>query len=167
MEEVIKKYDALYEEMASSRDPARMVAFGDAEKWIFHQLAHKHPEVAQKWVDRLEASKWYNYLSEEEAKHILASFMEKHGNVEEQRYEWEYETLKQAVISIGGTVSEPPYYNCYALWVTMNMLYSDHSETVSAFIQPMNRIKFFYKMAEDKLKDVDRPHFVREYFLKE
>ena len=167
MKEIIEKYDALYEEMASSRDPARMMAFGNAEKWIFHQLAQKHPEVAEKWVNRLEASKWYNYLSEEEAKHILASFMEKHGNVEEQRYEWEYETLKQAVINAGGQMSEEPYYNCYALWVVMNMLYSDHAETINAFLQPMVKVKFYYRMAVDKLKDVDRPHFVREYFLKE
>ena len=32
MEEVIKKYDALYEEMASSRDPARMVAYSAQQR---------------------------------------------------------------------------------------------------------------------------------------
>lgn len=168
MEDLVKKYDALFDEMVSSKDPARMMAFGDAEKWVFYQLSQKHPEVAEKWLSRLEASKWYNYLSEEEAEHVVESLMEKHGNVEEQRYEWSYDVFKQAVQSMGGQVTEPPYYNGYALWATMNMLYSDHNETVSAFIQPMSRVKFYYKMAVDKLKDPDRPHFVRFYFhLKE
>lgn len=164
MNELIKKYDELYDSMATSKNPLRMMAFGDAEKWVFHQLAEEHPELAEEWLNRLEASKWNNYLTEDEAEEIVDSLMEKRGEEYVQRYEWDYPALKNAVESLGGKVSEEPYYNCWALWATMNMLYSDHKETVDAFIQPPQRVRFYYRLALDKLKDFDRPKFVREYF---
>lgn len=161
MEDLIKKYDELYHDMATAKDPHKMMAFGEAEKWIFYMLAEKHPEMAEKWLTKLEAAKWNNYLSKEEAEEIVGSLVNKQG---EKRYEWEYETFKQAVESLGGKVYEAPFYNCYALWATANMLVSDHSETVNAYVQPPVRVRFYYQMAVDKLKDVDRPHFVRPYF---
>lgn len=164
MKDLIEMYDELYDEMVASNNPLRMMAFGDAEKWMFHQLAPKHPEMAEEWLRRLEASKWNNYLSEEEAEHIVYSLEEKHGDKSEQRYEWDYDTLKRAVDSSGSRMFEAPYFNCWALWATINMLYSDHHETVSAFVSPQSQFRFYYRLAMDKLKDVDRPHFVREYF---
>lgn len=165
MEELIKKYDALYEEMAASKNPMRMMAFGDAEKWMFYSLVEKHPDLAEMWLKKLEASKWHNYLTEEEAEEVVESLMEKRGEEYVQRYEWDYPTFKNAVESLGGKLHEEPYYNCWALWATANMLYSDHNETIKEFIPVPNlRVKMYYKLAVDKLKDFDRPHFVREYF---
>ena len=39
MEELIRKYDELYEDMAKAKDPKKMMIFGDAEKKMFHSLA--------------------------------------------------------------------------------------------------------------------------------
>lgn len=165
MEDYIKRYRELYDDMATAKDPKKMMVFGEAEQWVFGMVAEKHPELAEKWLSRLEAGKWNNYLTEEEAKHIVNSLVETVGeNAHVRRYEWDYPTMKSAVESMGGKVSEEPYYNCWALWATMNMLYSDHSLTVSSFIQGNLKPKFFYRMAVDKLKDPDRTHFVREYF---
>ena len=164
MEDLIRKYDELYEDMASAKDPNKMMAFGDAEKWMFHMLAKQHPELAEEWLDKLEIMKWNNYLSQEEAESIVESLVERHGDEYVQRHEWDYPTFKNAVESLGGKVSEEPYYNCWALWATMNMLYSDHQETVNAFIQVPHRVRFYYKLAVDKLKDFDKPKFVRKYF---
>lgn len=50
MEELIKRYDELYDDMATAKDPMKMMAFGDAEKWVFHSLAEKHPDIAQRWL---------------------------------------------------------------------------------------------------------------------
>lgn len=164
MKELIERYDELYADMATARDPKKMTTFGDAEKWMFHALAEKHPELAEKWLERLESGKWNNYLSEEEARKIVENLKERHGDVVTRRHEWNYEVFKNAVESMGGETSMAPYYNCYALWAVMNMLFSDHVETVNMFVQPNMRVKYYYHMAVDKLKDVDRPHFVREYF---
>lgn len=53
-----QRYMELYRKMAESKDVAKMRAFGDAEVWIFGMLVDKHPELAQKWLDKLEASEW-------------------------------------------------------------------------------------------------------------
>ena len=168
MEELIKKYDELFDEMVSSKDPRRMMAFGEAEKWIFKQLAASHPDLAEHWLVRLEASKWHNYLSKEEAEEIVESLEEKQGETVVKRYEWDYDEWKKAIEAMGGEIHNKPYYNCYALWATMNMLYSDHVNTMNMFVQPPLRLKMYYHLALDKLMDVDRSHWVRGYFhLKE
>lgn len=157
----MKKYDELYDEMASSKDPARMMAFGDAEKWVFKQLAVSHPELAEHWLVKLEASKWHNYLSEEEAEEIASKLVNQDGS---RGAHWDYETFKGAVESLGGKMKEEPFYNCWALWVVSNMRYSDNYRSASEFVPKDQMPKFFYNVAVETLKDVDRPKFVRGYF---
>lgn len=161
MEEIIRKYEELYDEMASSRDPMRMMAFGDAEKWVFHSLAKSHPEIAERWLTRLEAGKWNNYLSKTEAEEILSRLVNQDGS---KGAHWDYDTLKNVVESLGGHMKDEPYYNGCSLWVVVNMLWSDHHESVSEFVPREDEPRFFYAMALEKLKDADRPKFVRAYF---
>lgn len=161
MHDIIKKYDELYDEMASSKDPRRMMAFGDTEKWMFYMLAEKHPEIADKWLSRLEASKWHNYLSKSEAEAIASKLVNQDGM---HGPHWDYETFKAAVESLGGKITDEPYYNCWALFIAANMLYSDHHKSTSEFVPKDHEPRFFYNMAVEKLKDVDRPKFIREYF---
>ena len=161
MEELIKKYDELYDEMASSKDPRRMMAFGDAEKWMFHMLAETHPEVAEKWLSKLEASKWHNYLSKGEAMEIATRLVNQDGT---HGPHWDYETFKNAVESIGGKMTDEPFYNCWALWITANMRYSDNYKSASEYVPKDQMPKFFYNVAVENLKDIDRPKFIRDYF---
>ena len=161
MEELIKKYDELYDEMASSKDPRRMMAFGDAEKWMFHMLAETHPEVAEKWLSKLEASKWHNYLSKGEAMEIATRLVNQDGT---HGPHWDYETFKNAVESIGGKMTDEPFYNCWALWITANMRYSDNYKSASEYVPKDQMPKFFYNVAAENLKDIDRPKFIRDYF---
>lgn len=161
MEELIKRYDELYADMATARDPKKMMVFGKAEKHMFHSLAEKHPEVAEMWLTKLEAGEWNNYVSKQEAEHIASKLMNQDGS---RGAHWNYETFKAAVESLGGKMTDEPYYNCWALWLTANMLYSDHYKSASEFIPKDLMPKYFYSMAVEKLKDVDRPEFIREYF---
>lgn len=161
MEELIKRYDELYADMATARDPKKMMIFGDAEKEMFHCLAHKHPEIAEKWLTKLEAGKWYNYLSKTEAEEIAAMLVNQDGS---RGPHWSYDTFKGAVESLGGKMYEEPFYNCWALWATANMRYSDNYRSASEFVPKDQMPKYFYNVAVESLKDVDRPKFVREYF---
>lgn len=161
MEDLIKKYDELYDDMATAKDPRKMMAFGEAEKWVFHMMAEQHPELAEKWLNRLEAEKWYNFLSESEAKSIASKFVNQDGS---RGPHWSYETFKAAVESLGGKLQSEPFYNCWALWATACMLWSDHYKSVSEFVPKEMEPRFFYAMAIEKLKDADRPRFIREYF---
>lgn len=161
MEEYIKRYDELYDDMATAKDPAKMMVFGDAEKWMFHMLADLHPELAEKWLTKLEAGKWFNYLSKAEADNIVAHLQNQDGT---RGPHWDYETFKKAVESLGAKIKDEPFYNCWSLWAVANMLYSDHHRSTSEFVPKDQEPRFFYNMAVEKLKDSDRPRFVRAYF---
>lgn len=161
MEDLVKRYDELYDDMATAKDPRKMMAFGNAEKWIFHMMADQHPELAEKWLNKLEAEKWYNYLSENEAKSIVSKFINQDGT---RGAHWSYETFKAAVESLGGKLLSEPFYNCWALWVAANMRYSDNYLSASEFVPKEMMPKYFYNVAVETLKDADRPRFIREYF---
>jgi hypothetical protein len=161
MKELIEKYDELYEEMATSKNPARMMAFGDAEKWIFHQMAQKHPEMAEKWLTKLESEKWHNYLSKTEAEEIASRIVNQDGS---RGAHWDYETFRGAVESLGGKMKDEPYYNCYSLWIMANALWSDHHKSLMEFVPKEQEPKVYYLMAVEKLKDVDYPKFIRKYY---
>lgn len=169
MNEILERYEELYEDMATSGNKEKMIAFGEAERNIFHKLAKEHPAIAQMWLDKLEAMHWKNYLSKHEADEITAKLINQNGRIGAH---WNYDTFKNAVESLGGKVAEKPYYNCYALWATANMIYSDHANSVAEDMGypnpeavPNEKMALsMYRKAVEQLKDVDRPKFVREYF---
>lgn len=169
MEELIKRYHKLYQIMATSKDPSKMMVFGESEKWAFTQVAEKNPRLAEMWLDKLEAIHWHNYLSKYEADEIASKLLNQNGN---RGAHWSYDTFKTAVESLGGRMSEEPYYNCYALWATTNMIYSDHAHSIAEDLGyktpnevPNEKMALScYKKAVEKLKDSDRPRFVRSYF---
>ena len=169
MNEILERYEELYEDMATSGNKDKMTAFGEAERSMFKRLAKEHPAIAQMWLDKLEAMHWRNYLSKQEAEEIASHLVNQNGRIGAH---WNYDTFKGAVESLGGKVYEKPYYNCYALWVTANMIYSDHANSVaedmganSPEAVPNEKMALsMYRKAVEQLKDVDRPKFIREYF---
>lgn len=161
MEGVRERYLELYEEMAKSGMPEKMKIFGETEKWAFGKMLETSPKTAEQWVDKLEAMNWNNYLSKAEADEIVAKFINQDNS---RGAHWGYDVFKGAVESLGGKTYEAPFYNCYALWVVANMLYSDHYNSASEYVPKEDMPKYFYLMAVEKLKDKDRPRFVRDYF---
>ncbi|MBQ2417241.1 MAG: hypothetical protein II282_03495 [Alistipes sp.] len=162
MEELKNRYEELYHKMAHSKDVSKMRAFGSAEHWVFDMLAERHPDIARKWLDKLEATEWNNYLSEAEAVDIVSNLKNQDGRTGAH---WNMATFFGAVESLGGAIENPPYYNKYALWVVANMLYSDHAKSAAKYIGDESKMPaYFYDLAVEKLTDVDRPHFIREYF---
>lgn len=169
MEGVMERYLELYDEMAKSGQPEKMKVFGETEKWAFEKVQERDEKLAEMWVDKLESMHWLNYLSKAEADEIVAKFVNQDNT---RGAHWNYDTFKGTVESLGGKMKEEPYYNCYALWVTANMLYSDHAQSVAEDIGasspaqvPNDKMALsMYKKAIEKLKDRDRPRFVRHYF---
>lgn len=161
MESIRERYLELYEDMAKSGMPEKMKIFGESAKWAFDRLHERDPKLAEQWVEKLEAMNWHNYLSKAEANEIVAKFINQDNS---RGAHWGYDVFKGAVESLGGNMAEAPYYNCYALWVVVNMLYSDHYNSASEYVPKEDMPKYFYSMAVEKLKDKDRPRFVRDYF---
>ena len=161
MNEMITRYMEMYNDMATSKMPEKMHVFGEAEKWAFEQMVSLAPHKAQMWLNKLEPICWHNYLSREEADEIVGHLVNQDGSAGGN---WGYDTFINAVKGLGGMIEEKPYYNTYALWVTANMLYSDHHESAREFVPKEQMPKYFYKMAVEQLKDIDKPRFIREYF---
>ena len=168
-EQLIKRYEELYDDMVTSKDPEKMHIFGEAERWVFKDLAAKHPDMADNWLSHLEATQWNNYLSEKEMMNISKRLINQDGV---KGFHWDYETIKKALMELNGKLEEYPFYNSYALVSVMNMIYSDHANSISidlGFKNPKevpngSMAASCYRKAVEKLKDMDRPHFVRRYF---
>lgn len=161
MEDSTKRYEELVEKMIASNDPEKMKVLRCASEYGFAQLNATHPKLAQRWLDKLEAASWNNYLSQAEADEIVATFINQNGT---RGPKWPFPAFTQAVEAFDGKMCDAPFYNKYALWVTANMLYSDHAATISTLAPESELPQVFYKLAVEKLKDVDRPNFVRKYF---
>lgn len=166
---MIERYDELYGVMKSSRDVEKMKIFGEAEKEMFRQMAASNPTMAEMWLGKIEAVCWDNYLTEKEARNIGRHIVNQDGTKE---FHWPYDVFTKAVSQLGGITEEKPYYNSYALWVTANMIYSDHARSVaedmgykSPMEVPNERMALsMYKKAVEKLKDPDKGFHIRKYF---
>lgn len=156
-----EKYDELYAIMANSGDPAKMCIFGEAEKWAFEQMNRTNPDMAKKWLDRIEAVKWDNYLCEASAMAIVSKFVNQDGTMGAK---WNYQQVMDAVRAAGGNESEQPYYNSWALFVVMNWIASNSWKTLSTLTTEDKMPGVVYALALDYLKDPDEPHFIQRYW---
>lgn len=162
-EHLNKEFLSIYDTMAHSADKVNMRIFGEATKKIFEQTADNHPEIAEEWIERLKPITYYNYLSREEADEIIAAII----NVDETTApKWPMPIWENAMNSLGLPIEEKPFFNRCALWVTMNMMYSDLATAIAETIPISDRDLpvLYYRLAVAKLKDVDRKHFIRPYF---
>lgn len=168
-EQLINRYNELYDKMKSSRNVKYMQIFGEAEKYMFGELASAHIDIAERWLSHLEPVCWNNYLSDKEAVNIGRTIENQDGS---KGFHWDYHVFTNVVKQLGGKLEEKPYYNSYALWVVANTIYSDHAESIAedmGFQGSMNvpndkMALSCYKKALEKLKDVDNEDFVRDYF---
>lgn len=169
MDERITKYDHLYKMMAEGSDPEKMRIFGHAERHMFRVIVERNSTLADEWLAMLEGVEYNNYLTDEESKEVSEHIENQDGTV---GYHWPCAVLFPAVESLGGTLEEKPYYNKYALAATMNMIYSDHADSIAqdmggkkaADIPNEKMALSCYRKAVEKLKDPDRARFVRWYF---
>lgn len=165
----MKRHEELYKGIIQSKDDAKMEMLGCIFLSMMDQVEATNPRLYKEMVERMEATEWNNYLTEAEATKIASALVNQDGS---RGAHWPYEAFKNAVESLGGKPSESPYYNSYALWVTANMLYSDHAQSVAedmgyktpAEVPNEKMALSMYKKAVEKLKDMDRPYFVRAYF---
>lgn len=69
-EQMIERYEELYEKMKDSKDVKNMKIFGKAATYMFMEMAKNHPDIAERWLTHLEPICWKNYLSATEAVNI-------------------------------------------------------------------------------------------------
>ena len=162
-EQMKEKFDSLYNYMASSTNVAYMHTFGNVHKEMMAWMIQNKPDLAQEWIEKLCSIKWRNYVTQKEAEKIVSEMNPKAP--------WSRDAWKQTMESLDLALEEEPYYNSCALWVVMNMIYSDSSKSIASIIgktlqeipteQMVNAV---HSLALDKLKDADSRFNIRKYF---
>ena len=164
--EIMSNFDELYGMMASSANVKYMHIFGDTMRCMMKDMASKHPELAQEYIEKLCAIKWKNYLTKKEASEIVSDM--------NPPATWDMQEWLDEMEKLGLCMEDKPYYNDYALYIAMNQVISDHGCTVAKIlgkesvkdIDADNLVNYGYNLALDLLKDKDGVYDIREYFLK-
>jgi len=160
-QELKEKYQYLFDTMKSSRKTENMMLFGDVMNEMMDYLIQRNPSEAETWIDKLASIEWKNYLTPDEAEEIVMGM--------EPSAPWSRDVWNKAMDSLGLDKEEKPCYNSCALWVTMNMVYSDDAKSLAKILNTEIEdipVEAFYMLAVDKLKDKDGKFNVRKYFLK-
>lgn len=162
--ELKEHFRNLYKKMAESKDVDQMIIFGDAFKRMYDKVADMHPEIAAATLGVLGAIEYNNYMTVDEAMDAASHLVNDDATPAPH---WKMDEAKAFLTSRNIPIEDKPYYNFPALWLTMNMLYSDFATPVIEMLGSDDNEKVataFYKMAVKRLKDVDKPKFVRWYF---
>lgn len=161
--ELITKFDELYSMMATSNEPRYMHTFGDVMRCMMKDMVSLKPELAQEYIERLCSITWNNYLTKKEAMTIVSGMNPKGG--------WDYAEWEKMMEKFDARMEDTPYYNKYALFVTMNMVYSDSANTIAVIagksLQDITNDEMFeavHMLALDKLEDKDGMFDIRAYF---
>lgn len=158
-QELKERYANLYDTMKYSGKTENMKLFGSVMNEMMDYIIQKNPSDAEKWIDKLASIEWKNYLTPSEAEEIVSDMI--------PEAPWSREVWNKAMDSYGLEKMDKPYYNSCALWVTMNMIMSDHSHTLSKAmgVEPENiPVEVMYSLAVDLLRDKDGRFNVRTYF---
>ena len=162
MEEMMEKFDKLYQKMSVSNNVEDMQLFGRVMREAIRELATVRPERAEEMLDELCAINWKNYLTRREAEEIISKMV--------PEAKWSQDQIERMLKEEGAPMSEEPYYNEYALWVEMSKIYSDSGRTLKEYLERVGAdadgllFDIIYHLALDHLKDRDGAYDIRRYF---
>lgn len=102
------------------------------------------------------------FLTEKEARYAVDKMIAFDGS---RGARWQPPVLFDAVTKLGGEKAVRGEYNCWALYVLMNMMHSDYGEALTHIVQGDEYALTCYRMALAWMNDRDRKNNVRAYFL--
>jgi hypothetical protein len=162
-EELRNEFNALYDMMAASNDINYMRTFGKVHKDMMSWMIQNKPDLAEEYINKLESIRWKHYLTQREAEKIVMDMR--------PRAPWPKEVWRQAMEQLGLATEYEPYYNCYALWVMMNKVYTNSAESIAKIMGvpldeiPSERIiRAVYALALDELCDMDSKVSIRHAY---
>jgi hypothetical protein len=121
----------------------------DAE---FEEMAEIHKGIAE----------YGQFLTEKEARKIVDKFENYDGT---RGPKWAMPSVVwDAIERLGGRKSEAGKYNCWAMFVLMNMMHSDYGGVLMTIAQGDAYVKACYMMAVAWVQDRDRRWSIRQYF---
>ena len=158
-QELQQRYRHLYDTMKDSGKTENMKLFGGVMNEMMSYLIQKASSDAERWIDKLGAIEWKNYLTPAEAEEIVSQM--------QPEAPWSREVWNKAMDSMGIDKEDKPYYNSCALWVTMCMIYSDDATSLARILNTdvdSVPVEAYYLLAVDRLKDKDGKFMIRRYF---
>lgn len=155
------EHEKMYYQMVDSEKEENMQLLGSVFLWLMEQVKQANPTVYREAVEKMNAAHWCNYLTEKEATCIVSKLEGQDG---QKGAKWSFAQVSDAVEKIGGKLECEPYYNRHALYVAINMIYSDFAKTLAEYVEADKMFEVVYRLAVAKLKDADRPRFIRKYF---
>lgn len=171
-QEMKARFAELRDEMKEGKDVSKMIVFGTAFTQMFDKVATAHPDIAAATLEYLTSMEYNNFVTPAEATMIATKFINDDMAISgasqpSKGPHWSMETLRTFLASKGLPTEEKPYYNWPALWLTVNMEYSDYAEAFAKLMGAKDNETMAvasYTLAVKKLKDKDRRSFIREYF---
>ena len=160
---MMSEFSSLYGMMANSGKPEYMHTFGEVMKCMMKDMVALKPDLAQEYLGKLCSIKWNNYLTKKEAMTIVSGMNPKGG--------WDYAEWEKMMEKLDARMEDTPYYNRYALFVAMNMVFSDSATSIAVIagktLEEIPEDELFadvHMLALDKLEDKDGMFDIREYF---
>lgn len=148
-------YNDIVRLVIASTDVAKMHILSDANSHIFELLQASHPDIAAKWLDMLEPLRWHNYLSEDEAKCVVA-------NMSSEGTRGEIISMDTIAQLVGDCAESMPNYNRWALYAVVNMMMHDHHQSLMT-IAGDKAPAVALEMSREWLTDWDKPDKLRWY----
>lgn len=157
--QMIEKFATLAETAIGSPDTMGVLKASAGK--MFTYLTERDPRKAEEMLSELEQIHYNNYLTYDEAKNIMADFVNYDGS---KGAKWSCAEIEKFLTGKGIATEQSPYYNSYALAVAMNRIYSDYGGEIKDLTD--DEAVACYNFALRDLKDPDRPRWIREYFEK-
>lgn len=126
-------------------------------------FVHKHdPALLESWKEMWEHRECKNFITEKEAMEAVAQLINVSG---ESAPKWKPNALFEELKQLNVPEMEYGVFNKWAIFYTMNWLYSDYSEELSAAVggDATALATLIYKMSVKKLKDPDKKRWIREH----
>ncbi len=159
-EEIFKLYNKNREKLHTTKDQSHMIGAENYMNKLTHYVIGVKPEIVEEGIEIWEASHVNNYLTEKEAMDAASKLINTTG---EKAPKWSSNVLFDAVRSLGAPLENEGVFNKWALFYTMNWLYSDYAKTSMKYIDSANIPLYFYECAVEKLTDPDCTRWIRSY----
>ncbi len=164
-EELLYRFDSVMDKTISVGNKDDMETSRAMFRKLLSILYNMDTRKSVEFMECFEGNLEYNnYVSKDEALRITSSFVNYNGT--KGAYFGSPEEMINIIEDMDKEVDLPPYYNEYALYVTMNMYASDQGHVIRKWVGD-DKSKFIeacFDLASNQLKDVDRPAWIHEYF---
>ena len=163
MNEIMDEYERIHNMIFRNHKDKNTELVKTTMNDMFLHMYKKDPVYASKILGKLLSIEWKQYLTKEEANEIY--------NKLNPQGRWRYDVFIEHMKECHLPIEAQGLFNSYALWITINSLYSDHAQSIAKIVNiPVSEIPntdficHMYKLAIDKLS-VENGYFdIRKYF---